>query len=312
MKSPYRMALVLVATFAAAAASMGQAAKAQTPSDDVQALVKQGQKLNSEGQQNEALKLYKQALEKSPNSYEAHLESGVALDLTGEYRKAREHLQKAIDVAPADQKNRALRVMAFSYAFENNAAEAEKYEKQVFDALMAKSDFEGAAGVANELARIKLESGDIDGAANGYKTGYDTAMRKTEMKDADKNLWAFRWAHARARIAARRGQREEAQKQVAVAKAALEKANNPDQAEFLPYLTGYVAFYGGDYKAAITELQKASQEDPFILVLLAQSYEKAGDAASAKEYYGKVMANNSHGPTNAFARPVARKKLAGM
>jgi Predicted N-acetylglucosaminyl transferase len=306
------MALVLVATFAAAAASMGQAAKAQTPSDDVQALVKQGQKLNSEGQQNEALKLYKQALEKSPNSYEAHLESGVALDLTGEYRKAREHLQKAIDVAPADQKNRALRVMAFSYAFENNAAEAEKYEKQVFDALMAKSDFEGAAGVANELARIKLESGDIDGAANGYKTGYDTAMRKTEMKDADKNLWAFRWAHARARIAARRGQREEAQKQVAVAKAALEKANNPDQAEFLPYLTGYVAFYGGDYKAAITELQKASQEDPFILVLLAQSYEKAGDAASAKEYYGKVMANNSHGPTNAFARPVARKKLAGM
>jgi tetratricopeptide (TPR) repeat protein len=314
MKSLNRLVPFLLTTFVAFVTCMGQAARAQTaaPSDDAQALVKQGQKLNSEGQQNEALKLYKQALEKSPNSYEAHLESGVALDLTGDYRKAREHLQKAIDVAPADQKNRALRVMAFSYAFENNAAEAEKYEKQVFDALMAKSDFEGAAGVANELARIKLESGDIDGAANGYKTGYDTAMRKTEMKDADKNLWAFRWAHAQARIAARRRQREEAQKQVAVAKAALEKANHPDQAEFLPYLTGYVAFYGGDYNAAITELQKASQEDPFILVLLAQSYEKAGDAASAKEYYGKVMADNSHGPTNAFARPLARKKLAGM
>jgi hypothetical protein len=27
--------------------------------------------------------------------------------------------------------------------------------------------------------------------------------------------------------------------------------------------------------------------------------------------YGKVMANNGHGPTNAFARPLARKKLAG-
>ena len=48
--------------------------------------------------------------------------------------------------------------------------------------------------------------GDIDGAANWYKTGYDTAMRKTDMKDTDKNLWAFRWAHAQARIAARRGQ----------------------------------------------------------------------------------------------------------
>jgi tetratricopeptide (TPR) repeat protein len=201
--------------------------------------------------------------------------------------------------------------MAFSYVFEGNAAEAEKYEKQAFDALIAKPDFEAAAGVANELARIKLESGDIDSAAKWYKTGYDTAMRKTDMKDADKNLWAFRWAHAQARIAARRGQRDEAQKQVAAAKAALEKANNPDQAPFFPYLNGYVAFYDGDYKTAITELGKASQEDPFILMLLAQSHEKAGDAARAKEYYNRVMANNSHGLTNAFARPVARKKLAG-
>jgi Flp pilus assembly protein TadD len=292
---------------------MGQAARAQAaaPSDDAQALVKQGQKLNSEGKQDEALKLYKRALEKSPNSYEAHLESGVALDLKGDYAAAREHLKKAINAAPADQKDRALRAMAFSYAFESDATEAEKYEKQVFDALMAKSDFEAAAGVANELARIKLESGDIDGAANWYKTGYDTAMRKADMKETDKSLWAFHWAHAQARIAARRRQHDEAQKQVAAAKAALEKAKNPDQAQFFPYLTGYLAFYDGDYKTAITELRKASQEDPFILMLLAQSYEKAGDAARAKEYYGKVMANNGHGPTNAFARPVARKKLAG-
>jgi Tfp pilus assembly protein PilF len=76
-------------------------------------------------------------------------------------------------------------------------------------------------------------------------------------------------------------------------------------------MTGYVAFYSGDYTTAITELQKASQDDPFILLLIAQSWEKTGDAMRAKEYYGKAMANNGHGPTNAFARPVARKKLAG-
>jgi tetratricopeptide (TPR) repeat protein len=273
-------------------------------------LVKQGQKLNSEGNQDEALQLYKQALEKSPNSFEAHLESGIALDLKGDYAAARQHLKEAIDVASPDQKNRALRVMAFSYAFESNAAEAEKYEKQVFDAQLAKPDFAGAAGVANELARIKLESGDIDGAAKWYKTGYDTAVRKTDMPETDKNLWAFRWAHAQARIAARRGQPAEAQKQVAAAESALEKAGNPDQAQFFPYLTGYVAFYRGDYKTAIADLGKASQDDPFILVLLAQSYEKSGDATRAKEYYAKVLANNGHGPTNAFARPIARKKLA--
>jgi len=311
MKFPYRKTSILLTMVVAV--FMGQAARAQAAAaaDDALALVKQGQKLNSDGKQDEALKLYAQAIKKSPNLYEAHLESGMALDLKGDYAAARAHLKKAIDVAPADQKNRALRVMAFSYAFESNAAEAEKYEKQAFDALVAKPDFAAAAGVANELARIKLESGDIDGAAKWYKTGYDTAMRQTDMKDADKNLWAFRWAHAQARIAARRGQRDEAQKQVAAAKTALDKANNPDQAQFFPYLTGYVAFYGGDYRTAITELGKASQDDPFILMLIAQSYEKSGDATRAKDYYGKVMANNGHGPTNAFARPVARKKLAG-
>jgi len=311
MKFSHPKVSILLSTFLVGVI-MGQVATAQVaPSGDPQALVKQGQKLNSEGKQDEALKLYQKALEMSPNLFEAHLESGVAFDLKGDYTAAREHLKKAIEVAAVDQKNRALRVMAFSYAFEGNSDEAQKYEKQVFDAQLAKSDYEAAAGVANELARIKLESGDIDGAAIWYKTGYETALRKTDMKDADKNLWAFRWAHAQARIAARRGQRDEAQKQVVAAKAALDKANNPDQAAFFPYLTGYVAFYGSDYKTAITELGKANQEDPFILVLLAESYEKAGDAARAKEYYGKVMANNGHGPTNAFARPLARKKLAG-
>jgi tetratricopeptide (TPR) repeat protein len=155
-------------------------AKAQaTESPEAQALVKQGRKLNSEGKQDDALKLYKQALEISPNLYEAHLESGVSLDLKGDYAAARAHLEKAIEVAAADQKNRALRTMAVSHAFENNSGDAEKYEKQVFDTLIAKSDFESAAGVANELARIELESGDIDGAANWYKTGYDAAMRTT-------------------------------------------------------------------------------------------------------------------------------------
>ena len=92
---------------------------------------------------------------------------------------------------------------------------------------------------------------------------------------------------------------------------ALEKANNPDQARFFPYLTGYVAFYGGDYKTAITELEKASQDDPFILVLLAQSYEKAGDAARAKEYYGKVMANNGHNPTECICAPAGEEETGG-
>lgn len=111
-----------------------------------------------------------------------------------------------------------------------------------------------------------------------------------------------------ARITARHGNAEQAHQHVAAAKAALDKANNPDQLRFYPYLTGYVAFYAGDYKTAIAQLQKADQRDPLNLALLGEAFEKSGDAAQAREYYGKVLEINIHNSANAFARPLARRK----
>jgi len=281
----------------------------QTPSPTALDLVKQGQKLNSEGKQDDALALYRQALGMSPDFYEAHLGAGIALDLKGDYHEAREHLLKAIEFAPAASRQQALRALALAFAFEGNVAEAAKFEQQVFDARMSAQDFIGAAEIANELARIYLESGDTANAYKWYKSGYVTAQRKRDISDADKSLWLFRWEHAQARIAARQGKADEAHQHVVAAKAALDKANNPDQARFFPYLTGYVAFYLGDYKTAIADLQKADQHDPLILALLAESYENSGDQSQAIEFYRKVLASNAHSPTNAFARPLARKKL---
>jgi len=93
-------------------------------------LVKQGVKLNFEGKQDDALALYRQALEISPDLYEAHLESGIALDLKGNYTEARQHFAKAIEVAPAASKQQALRAMAMSYAFEGNANELPNSSKR--------------------------------------------------------------------------------------------------------------------------------------------------------------------------------------
>jgi tetratricopeptide (TPR) repeat protein len=283
----------------------------QTPTPTALDLVKQGEKLNSGGKQDEALALYRKALEMSPNLYDAHLASGIALDLKGNYSEARQHLTKAVELAAPDAKQQALRALAFSYAFDENAGEAAKFEQQVFDARMSARDLTGAAETANELARIYLESGDTSNAYKWYQLGYETAQHKPDLSDADKNLWLFRWENAQARIAARRGKPAEAVQHVAAAKNALENAHNLDQASFFPYLAGYVAFYVGDYKNAISNLQQADQRDPLNLALIGESYEKSGDRSQAMEYYRKVLASNAHNPTNAFARPLAKRKLAG-
>ena len=47
-------------------------------------------------------------------------------------------------------------------------------------------------------------------------------------------------------------------KLVATAKNILDKGTNPEQAQFLPYLQGYVAFYAGDYRTSLEGLLKAN------------------------------------------------------
>lgn len=239
------------------------------------------------------------------------VKQGVALDLQGNYAEARKQFAKAIEVAATPEaKASAMRSMAMSYAFESNCKEATKYEEPLYKQYLDDRKFYDAGEIANELARVCLEAGDIDAAAKWYQTGHDVGLREPDIKPDRKDLWEFRQEHALARIAARRGDKAEAQKHVDAAKLILDKGVIPaQQKQFYPYLVGYVAFYAGDYKNALTELQNANQQDPFILLLMAQSYEKIGDEAQAKTLYQKILTFNTHNPPNAFARPIAKKKI---
>jgi tetratricopeptide (TPR) repeat protein len=301
------VAILLVSSSLLMAQTPPSPAPQQSP---VPPQIKQAQELNNDGKQTEALAVLNQMLASDPKSYQANLNAGIVLDLMGDYTKARTHLDKAIELAPADRLVQALRTTAVSYAFQCNLPQVAKYEQQAFDAQMKDQKFTDAAGTANELARMDLECGNTPAASKWYQTGYDTAMRAPNLSDADRDLWEFRLQNAKARIAAREGKRSEASTEEAAAKATLDKGTIPDQQRFYPYLAGYVAFYAGDYKTAIDQLQKADQKDPFILVLLAQAYEKTGNQSEATKYYKQVLTINSHNPTNAFARPLAKKKLA--
>ena len=282
-------------------------APAQPP---VNPQIKQAQQLNSEGKQDEALAILTQMLAANPNSYEANLNAGIVLDLKGDYAKAHTYLQKALEAAPPDRRIQALRTFAVSYAFSCDLPLVTDYEQQAYEAQMQAQKNLDAAATVNELARIALECGDTHGAAKWYQTGYTTAMHAPGLTEADKDLWEFRYQSAKARIAARNGQKVEADEEAKFAKITLDKGKMPeDQQRFYPYLAGYVAYYNGNYQSAIDELKKADQKDPFVLVLLAQAYEKSGNKDEAMKLYRQILTINNHNPTNAFARPLAKKKL---
>lgn len=253
-------------------------------------IVRQGQRLNSEGKQNEALALYRQALAKDPNLYQGYLAEGEALDLQGEYGQARADLERAITLAPTAAQPQAGRALAISHAFTCDTAGAEKAESRAFAAQQTARDYYAAA-------------------ERWYRVGHDTGLKEPNLSEARRDLWEFRLEHALARLAARRGDAALAQQHVARAAAILAKGDNPGQKRFFPYLTGYVAFYGGDYAGAIADFKKADLHDPFVLSLLAQAEEKTGDHAAALADFRAIVRLNMHNPNNAFARPLAERKL---
>jgi tetratricopeptide (TPR) repeat protein len=248
------------------------------------------------------------------------------LDSEGKTVEARVVFQKLIDEAvdPA-AKAAAQRAMAMSWAFDGNCAKAVEYQEKVIAYWVTREQaepqnaFYNQGEMANEAARVCIDAGDLDAAEQWYRKGSDLGNREPEPRTHPKVLWDYRLAHALGRLAARRGNKAEAMRQVAEAKRALESDSTmvTQQGRFYPYLTGYVALYTGDLVTAEAELIRAlampgNQNDPFMHCLLAMVYEKKGESARAKGLYEKAYGlATGHNPPAAFVRPFARMKLGG-
>jgi tetratricopeptide (TPR) repeat protein len=245
----------------------------------------------------------------SPNLFQPRLLLGQTLDLLGRYADARKHLEEAVKLAGDEERNTALTSLGISYAFESKPDDAARYYQRAFDAEMQADDRAAAAGLANAIGRIYLESGNLQKAEQWYTSGYEAARKISGLPASQVALWEMRWHHALGRIAARRGRPEEARKHADAVRQLLEKGGNDNQKPFYPYLLGYIAFFSKQYKQAIDELSKGDLEDPFVLGLIGQAYQRLGDRAKAEEYFRKVMAATSHSINLAFAQPVARAAL---
>ena len=244
------------------------------------------------------------------------------LDVEGKHAEARALFQTLIDTAPDPAaKAAATRGLAMSYAYDGNCARTIELEEQVIAYWVTRRDAEPQNAhyqegeMANEAARVCLDAGHLDEAERMYRRGSDLGNAEPEPRTHPRSLWDFRLAHALARIAARRGDTEEAKRWVAEARRVLESDPKmaEDQAQYLPYLVGYVALYTNDLATAEAEFTKTTQtmpRDPFQVVLLGMTYEKMGQQPKADELYRRAydMATGSN-PPNVYSRAFTKKKL---
>lgn len=261
-----------------------------------------------------------------PSPFRQALRAASRLDTEGKSAEARAIFQRLIDEAPDPAaKAAAQRRMAMSYAFEGDCANTVKYEEMVIAYWVTREQAEPQEAfyqqgeMANEAARVCLDAGDLDTAEKWYRKGSELGLREPEPRTHPKSLWDFRLAHALGRLAARRGDKAEAERQVAEARRILDSdsAMAAEQERFFPYLAGYVALHTGDLTKAEAELTRAlemrgNRNDPFMHCLLAMTYERMGQPEKAKALYNQAYdLATSHNPPAAFARAFARKKLSG-
>ena len=263
-----------------------------------------------DAQLQEMLRTHLNTLESSPKSLAANNGAGMVLDLMGRYAEARKYFTAAIKLSSTDAaKAQARRALAISYGFEGDCRGAEKADRGAYDFYLASGDFYNAGEVADEIGRLCLDAGDLDAASEWYRRGHEAGLAPENPGPVQSDLWNFRWAHARARIAARRGKHDEAVRLMAAAKAILDRGRNPEQETYFPYLEGYVAFYAGDYSGTLAALKNASQTDPFTQCLIGQAYEHLGDTANAIAWYRQAASAMAHSVPAAFARPFAAGRL---
>lgn len=252
------------------------------------------------------------------------LQQAAAFDRDGKTARAKALYQSVIDTAsnPAG-KAVALRGMAMSYAFDGDCANTIRYEEMVIAYWKTREEaepqnaFYQEGEMANEAARVCIDFGDLDAAERMYRRGSELGNLEPAPRTHPKSLWDYRLAHALARLAARRGNADEARRQVAAARAALD--GDPEMAaqqeRFFPYLLGYVALYTGDLAAAEAELTRTlalqgNQNDPFMNTLLALTWERQGRADEARAQFQKAFdLARAHNPPAAFTRNFVRGKL---
>jgi tetratricopeptide (TPR) repeat protein len=232
----------------------------------------------------------------------------------GDYEKARATFLDVEKSLPRGSAPFAIRYgLAFSYLYGGEVDEAISALRE----YLAEYQESGSAQtfpevfIWNSIARINLENGRLDAASAAYEKGYESVPGSSLPPD-QKQLWLGRLEHGRCRVLAKMGKHEEAWTRALGVKKMIDDGGEPAR-QYLPawyYLAGYLKLEAGDAAAAIAELRKIEQRDPFQELLLARAYEKLGEREEARKAYRAVVESRQNGIERALAYPEARRKLA--
>jgi tetratricopeptide (TPR) repeat protein len=269
--------------------------------------------LSKVGRYEESIEQYKKALSINPSFFNSYMGISNNLIYMDKYEDAIENCNSALSKAKNDGEKRfALftNTVAFVDAGKTNEALSEMNKQ--FEIAKNNNDPGAMNGDLNLMGNILFEAGKYDEA----KIKFDDALKviedsklADEVKENNRRLNLYNLG----RIALKTGKIDEAKKLAEEFYIKSEKANNTFQIWLAHSLNGLIAMNNKDYKTAILEFEKSSQQNPQTFYYLAQAYQMEGNKIEAKKYAEKCANFNALININqSFVRNKAKEILKNV
>jgi len=252
-----------------------------------------------------SISAYRQALEKDPQFVASWIGIGTNQIFLGQTVAARETFQGLYDQARSvAERRQAVTGILASYLFLGDHAGAMEQAIRL-DSLAEEIDDRAArVGDLNLMGNILLAAGTLDEASGRFDEAVraiELAAVPDEVKEATRRTHLYQLA----RVALAAGDLEEAATRIETYRTAAAAAGIPFELRRGHELTGRLALAREDYSEALTQLEKANQQDPRVLYWTALACRGVGDRKRAVDLSYRAATWNSLGLNYAFVHNAA-------
>lgn len=261
------------------------------------------------GRYDESIANYEKALKKDSHFVNSYVGIATNLNFKGDHANARKELEQLYGIARNDGERRtALLGTTISYVDEGNWQKAIEEQERMFQ--LSQKDPATATGDLNTIGTILLENGRSKEAQSRFDEA-EKIVSESNLSDEVKTIAARNHTFFSAKVALQIGDLTKAHKLADDYRTQAKAEKNPFLISLSHELDGSIALQEKKYDAAISELQNSNMQDPYNPYRLALAYRGKGDAAKAKEYFGRVANFNGLNNLNlALIRNKAKQALA--
>ena len=172
-------------------------------------------------------------------------------------------------------------------------------------------DWAAVAGDRNLTGDLLLAAGRFDEAAASYEASI-AAIDKADVSDEVRQNVRRNTLFEKARLLLARGDFDGARALALDYGAAVAARGIPFEVRQHHELEGRLAMAAGDAAAAVGHLEQANQQDPRVLLLLAEAYRDQGMTAEARDFAARAADYNGLGINYAYARLPAQALRAAL